>query len=208
MYSSDELFQRSRQGYLGVYFPNCEATREIDSKITLVWAQKHFVTRVHTLFYILHDITNPQMTIKTTIITHRPRVSLAGFSFCWWRHNRLLMTSRWPDNCDAITRRYSRPVWWKYSVSDHTCDTTKVNIQSGSDTYLTPTKRDITLNYLEINASFQKPEICHNISGGTGVSNTLVTLISVFCGNIFLTSQYWWISRDSRVFKVYQHSHN
>ena len=35
--------------------------------------------------------------------THRPRVSLAGFSFCWWRYNRLLMTSQWPDNCDAIT---------------------------------------------------------------------------------------------------------
>ena len=23
--------------------------------------------------------------------------------FCWWRHNRLLMTSQWLDNCDAIT---------------------------------------------------------------------------------------------------------
>ena len=41
--------------------------------------------------------------IKTTIFTHRPRVSLARFSFCWWRHNRFLVTSQWPDNCDAIT---------------------------------------------------------------------------------------------------------
>ena len=24
-------------------------------------------------------------------------------SFCCWRHNRLLMTSKWQDNCDAIT---------------------------------------------------------------------------------------------------------
>ena len=24
-------------------------------------------------------------------------------SFCWWRYNRLLMKSQWPDNCDAIT---------------------------------------------------------------------------------------------------------
>ena len=30
-------------------------------------------------------------------------VALARFSFCWWRHNQLLMTSQWPDNCDAIT---------------------------------------------------------------------------------------------------------
>ena len=43
------------------------------------------------------------MTIKTTIFTHRPRVSLARFLFCWWRHNRLLMTSQSPDNCDAVT---------------------------------------------------------------------------------------------------------
>ena len=43
------------------------------------------------------------MTIKTPIFAHRPRVSLARFSFCWWRHNRLLMTSQWPDSFDAIT---------------------------------------------------------------------------------------------------------
>ena len=43
------------------------------------------------------------MTIKTTSFTHRPRVALAQFSFCWWRHNRLLMISQWPDSCDAIT---------------------------------------------------------------------------------------------------------
>ena len=72
------------------------------TKITLDWAQKQFVTRVHTLFYFLHDITNPQMTITTTIFTHRPRVSLAQFSSCWWRHGQLLMTSQWADNCDAI----------------------------------------------------------------------------------------------------------
>ena len=103
MYSSDELFQRSREGYFGVYFSSCETTREINSKITLEWAQKQFITRVHTLFYFLHDIKNPQMTIKTTIFTHRPRVSLTRFSFCRWRHNRFLMTSQWPNNCVAIT---------------------------------------------------------------------------------------------------------
>ena len=58
-YSSDESFQRSWEGYFGVYFPCCEATRELNPQITLEWAQKRFVTRVHTLFYILHDITNP-----------------------------------------------------------------------------------------------------------------------------------------------------
>ena len=23
--------------------------------------------------------------------------------FCWWRHNRVAMTSQWPENCDANT---------------------------------------------------------------------------------------------------------
>ena len=76
MYSSDELFRHSREGYCGVYFPSCEATSEINTKITLEWAQKQFVTRVHASFCF--------------------------FWFCWRRHNRLLMTSQWPDNCDAI----------------------------------------------------------------------------------------------------------
>ena len=104
MYSSDELFPRSREGYFCVYFPSCEVTREISTKITLEWAQKQFVMRIHTLFYFLHDITNPHMTIKTTIFTHRPRVSLVRSLFCRWRHNRLLMTSQQRNNCDAITR--------------------------------------------------------------------------------------------------------
>ena len=94
---------RSREGYFGVYFPSCAATREINTKITLEWACKQFVTRVHTLLYFLHDITNTWTTIKTKIFTHRPRGSLAQSTFCWWRHNRVLMTSQWPDNCDAIT---------------------------------------------------------------------------------------------------------
>ena len=103
MYSSDELFQRSREGYFGAYFPSCDATKEMNTKISLEWAQKQFVTRVHTSFIFLHDTTNPKMTIKATIFTHHPRVSFARFLFRWWRHNRLLMTSQWPDNCEATT---------------------------------------------------------------------------------------------------------
>ena len=58
MHLSDELFQHSLKVYFGVYFPSCEATREINSKITLELAQKQFVTRVHTLFYFLHESIN------------------------------------------------------------------------------------------------------------------------------------------------------
>ena len=71
------------------------------------------------------------MTIKTTIFTHWPRASLARFTFCWWRCSRSLMTSQWPDNCDAITwmvpsnsldinfsRRYSRPTK-KWAIVGH-----------------------------------------------------------------------------------------
>ena len=75
----------------------------INTKITLQWVHKQFITRVQTLFCLLHDITYPSMTIKTTIFTHRVRVSLARFTFCWWHHNRFLVMSQWPDSCDAIT---------------------------------------------------------------------------------------------------------
>ena len=39
---------------------------------------------------------------KMTIFTHHLSVSLTQFSFYWWHHNRLLMTSQWLDNCDGI----------------------------------------------------------------------------------------------------------
>ena len=35
MYSRDEPFLRSLEGYFGIYFPRCFATREINTKITL-----------------------------------------------------------------------------------------------------------------------------------------------------------------------------
>ena len=87
------------RGYFGVYFPSSVAVREINTKITLEWGHKQFVTRVHTLFHFLHDITNKKMMLQT----HHPRVSLTRFTLCWWRHNRLVMTSQWPDDCDANT---------------------------------------------------------------------------------------------------------
>ena len=93
----------SREGYFGVHFSSCWATREINTKIRLEWAHKQFITSVHALYYFLHDITNPKMTLKVRIFTHHPHVSLARFTFCWWRHNRLVVTSQWPDNCDENT---------------------------------------------------------------------------------------------------------
>ena len=37
------------------------------------------------------------------ICTSYQATSEGVFSFCWWRHNQLLMTSQWPDICDPIT---------------------------------------------------------------------------------------------------------
>ena len=45
-------FLRWLECYFGIYFPRCFATREINTKITLSWALKRFVTRLHTLFSI------------------------------------------------------------------------------------------------------------------------------------------------------------
>ena len=56
MYSRDELFLHSLKCYFGVYFPHCYATREINTKITLSWALKQFITWIHTLFSMYWDI--------------------------------------------------------------------------------------------------------------------------------------------------------
>ena len=40
-------------------FPKLLSNEESIHQSTLYWAQKQFVTRVHTLFYFLHDIKNP-----------------------------------------------------------------------------------------------------------------------------------------------------
>ena len=49
------LWQHARENNM----PPWEAAREINAKIALEWAQKQFVARVYTLFYFLHDLTNP-----------------------------------------------------------------------------------------------------------------------------------------------------
>ena len=62
-------------------------------------------TVLHESTYIILFLTRHNKSIneyKTTSCTHRSCVSLARFSFCWWSHNRLLMRSQWPDDCDAI----------------------------------------------------------------------------------------------------------
>ena len=66
-------------------------------------------TVLHESTYIILFLTRCNKTINDDknddhyISSCLARASLARFSFCWWRHNRLLMTSQWPDNCDAIT---------------------------------------------------------------------------------------------------------
>ena len=55
MYSSEELFQRSREGYFGVYFPSCEATSEINTKITHEWETVRHESTYIILFLTRHN---------------------------------------------------------------------------------------------------------------------------------------------------------
>ena len=52
-----QLFMHPQEGYFGAYFPSCTVTREMNTKITLKWANKQFVMKVHRLFYFLQEIT-------------------------------------------------------------------------------------------------------------------------------------------------------
>ena len=69
-------------------------------------ARRSASTVRHKSTYIILFLTRHNESIndaKTRIFTHRPRVSLAHFTFSWWRHNELAMTSQWPGNCDTNT---------------------------------------------------------------------------------------------------------
>ena len=63
MYSSGELFLRSREGYFGVYYNKHD-------KYTRVHIQ--FITKVYAPFCYLHAITNPYMTLKEDPHTSTP----------------------------------------------------------------------------------------------------------------------------------------
>ena len=88
---------------------NCFSAHE---RVILVFNKHNNNTRVgaetvcHESTYIISFLTRHNESInddKPTIFTYRPSVSLARFLICWWRHNRLLMTSHRPGKCDAIT---------------------------------------------------------------------------------------------------------
>ena len=98
MYTSDELFQRSQEGYFSVYFPSCEATKEMNTKIILEWAQKQFVTKVHKLLYFLHDVANPQMTIK-------------------WRYSTVATATELNERLNSQKTPHNSPLRASYGVS-------------------------------------------------------------------------------------------
>ena len=94
MYSSEELFERSREGYFGVYFPSCEAMREINIKNTWVSAE----TVRHESTYIISFLTwhsesinddeNDDFYRSSPCLTHSVFFSADDVTIdCWWRHN-------------------------------------------------------------------------------------------------------------------------
>ena len=78
---------------------NPRVAQRINNTRVSTYTDRHWSTCID---YLLHDITNPQMTITTTIFKDRPCVSL-DLPFCSWRHNWLLITM-------AVTR--SRKMWY------------------------------------------------------------------------------------------------
>ena len=66
------------------------------------WTVRHESTYI-IKFLTRHNesMNNDKNDVLHTLVT---RVSLARFTICWWRHSRLLVTSQWPENWDAITR--------------------------------------------------------------------------------------------------------
>ena len=94
MHSSDELFQRLREDYFGVIY-NYQNNIRVSAETV-----RHDSTCVVSFLARHNGLINDD---TTSTFTHRPRVSLARLSSCWWRQNRWLMTSQRPHNCDATT---------------------------------------------------------------------------------------------------------
>ena len=61
----------------------------------------------HSSTYIILFLTRHNESINDDknddLYTSSPCLTHSGFVLLMWRHNRLLMTSQWPDTCDAIT---------------------------------------------------------------------------------------------------------
>ena len=87
------------------------------------------------------------------IFTSRSRGSLAQSTFCWWRHNRVLMTSQWPDNCDAIT--------WKVTSNSLDIDFINSDIHGRSCKKPCLHWKSWKTKYSNINATWISISICH-----------------------------------------------
>ena len=98
MYSRGELFMRSGECYFNVYFPGCAAKKDINTKITLEQINSSPQEYIHYLILTRHNESINDAKNEDLHTSYPCR-----FTFCWWRHNRLAMTSQWPDNCDANT---------------------------------------------------------------------------------------------------------
>ena len=82
MYSFGELFMRSLECYFGVYFL---VAAQKNTKITLEWAHKPFVTRVHTLFYIyfIHMILISYCILLYCVMVHY----IVPYEIASWKFN-------------------------------------------------------------------------------------------------------------------------
>ena len=79
------------EGYIDVYFLSFKARKEINTTITLEWAQKQFVMRAQALFYFLHNIITPYITkdnLHIDSVSCSPCCSADDVTInSWWCHN-------------------------------------------------------------------------------------------------------------------------
>ena len=124
MYSRDELFLHSLECYFGVYFPRCFTTWEINTKITLSWALKQFITRVHTLFSIYMTIyLNLRWKVGGTKCSLCVLCEPAGL-FDYFHIDGLLQARH---NSRGLAQR---PVTWSFDVSFDLCLNKQLSAQS------------------------------------------------------------------------------
>ena len=81
IYWSGELFMQLRECYFGVYFPRCEATWGMNTKLQSSECINS-LSRQYIFFLFLTRHNKPTHDDKKTFSAHRLRVSRALFASC------------------------------------------------------------------------------------------------------------------------------
>ena len=78
------IYAPMRMLFFYIIFPCCQAMMNVNARLTpFEWSYEQSATRIHTLFYCLHNMISPQLVSKKATFTHRIHIWLILCMFQW-----------------------------------------------------------------------------------------------------------------------------